>query len=112
MSSMIGMDHRNNSEWTCAPTAGSLKAENAAVIAGQMPALTVIIPTKNRPEELEVTLRSLFCQTVLPRQLIIVDQSENDESMKRFGSVCASVDQKICESIAFKYIWDVKINSG
>lgn len=37
--------------------------------------VSVLIPTKNRPEELALALRSILAQTVLPRQIVIVDQS-------------------------------------
>jgi GT2 family glycosyltransferase len=37
--------------------------------------LSVIIPTKNRPRDLEATIESLLGQTRLPDELILVDQS-------------------------------------
>ena len=35
--------------------------------------LCVIICTKNRPVELEATLKSIFFQTILPDKIVIVD---------------------------------------
>ncbi len=40
--------------------------------------ISVIIPTKNRPNDLERTVKSLCRQTVKVAELIIVDQSESD----------------------------------
>jgi glycosyltransferase involved in cell wall biosynthesis len=37
--------------------------------------IAIIIPTKNRPDDLIETVRSIVAQTCLPRQLIIVDQT-------------------------------------
>ena len=38
--------------------------------------LSVVVPTKNRPDELRNFLASLWIQQLLPDQLIIIDQSE------------------------------------
>ncbi len=38
--------------------------------------LAVVVPTKNRPKELQTFLNSLWNQEFLPDQLIIIDQSE------------------------------------
>ena len=43
---------------------------------------TVVIPTKNRPEELKKLFASLMIQTQLPNQIIIVDQSSEDKIIK------------------------------
>lgn len=42
--------------------------------------LTLIIPTKNRPNDLKKAIESLLLQTRLPDELIIVDQSDDYES--------------------------------
>ncbi len=46
----------------------------------QISPVTVIIPTKNRPHNLQLATRSLFAQTCHPGLLIIVDQSPDDTS--------------------------------
>lgn len=43
--------------------------------------ISVIIPTKNRPVDLENAVRSLLTQTVRPHELIIVDQTPGEESV-------------------------------
>jgi GT2 family glycosyltransferase len=45
---------------------------------GRRLAVSVLIPTKNRPEDLALALRSVLAQTVLPRQIVIVDQSADE----------------------------------
>jgi GT2 family glycosyltransferase len=51
------------------------------------PSLAVLIPTLNRPQDLEITVRTLLEQTVLPQELIIIDQSPSDESEQRIRAV-------------------------
>jgi GT2 family glycosyltransferase len=57
--------------------------------------VAVVIPTKNRPQDLDLTVETLLAQTVLPRQLIVIDQSPTDESEKRVFRRCHTLD---CES--------------
>ena len=40
--------------------------------------LSIIIPTKNRPEELFLLIKSIINQIKLPNQVIIVDQSSKE----------------------------------
>lgn len=42
--------------------------------------VSVLIPTKNRPEDLASALSSILGQTILPRQIVIVDQSVGERS--------------------------------
>ena len=43
---------------------------------------SVVIPTKNRPTELTTVIDSLMAQTLLPDQLIIIDQSSSDKVIR------------------------------
>ena len=43
--------------------------------------VTVIIPTKNRPDDLLKAVQSILFQNQMPDQLIIVDQSEDEISV-------------------------------
>ncbi|HEX8927038.1 MAG TPA: glycosyltransferase, partial [Terriglobales bacterium] len=45
--------------------------------------LAVLIPTLNRPGDLETAVRTLLAQTLLPQELIIIDQSRTDDSERR-----------------------------
>jgi len=71
--------------------------------------VSVIIPTKNRPEDLELTLQTLMKQSVMPEELIIVDQSESDESSRRVSRL---LDQNALAKIELKYIHDTQISGG
>src|SRR5579872_6041870 len=44
--------------------------------------ISVIIPTKNRPHDLELTVQSLLRQTRWPDELILVDQSSEKSFIK------------------------------
>ena len=44
---------------------------------------SVIIPTKNRPKELIKLFDSLILQTYQPDQIIIIDQSEDENVIKQ-----------------------------
>ena len=44
--------------------------------------ISIVIPTRNRSESLMRLLLSIFCQTRLPQEVIVVDDSENDETSK------------------------------
>jgi len=44
--------------------------------------VSVVIPTLNRPKHLKKALNSLLAQTILPHEVIIVDQSEDSETEK------------------------------
>jgi GT2 family glycosyltransferase len=54
-----------------------------------LPSLSIIIPTKNRPSDLNLTVESVLRQSILPPQLIIVDQSDHDESQRRLEKLFA-----------------------
>jgi glycosyltransferase involved in cell wall biosynthesis len=43
---------------------------------------SVIIPTLNRPEELEIAIKSILEQTIVPNEIVIVDQGSFHETAK------------------------------
>lgn len=60
--------------------------------------ISVIIPTKNRRDDLQLTLKSIFRNTILPLEIIIVDQTcENQEKDIR---ECIDI---INSSVSIKY---------
>ena len=67
--------------------------------------ITFAIPTLNRPSALEKAVCSLIKQTRLPDELIIVDQSSNNESKKIITRLLKNYPQ-----IKLKYILDSKIS--
>ncbi len=54
-----------------------------------MKSVSVMIPTKNRMRDLERTVETLLQQTVLPSELIIIDQSSSDEARTSMLAVFA-----------------------
>ncbi len=68
----------------------------------------MLIPTLNRPHDLRVTLETLLRQSVLPQELIIVDQSRNDESEVAVRQLLAGSAQG--KSITLQYRRDPGIN--
>jgi GT2 family glycosyltransferase len=51
--------------------------------------LTAVIPTKNRPEDLERAVASVYAQSRLPEELLIIDQSPDDASRVRVEALAA-----------------------
>jgi GT2 family glycosyltransferase len=74
--------------------------------------ISVIIPTRNRPDDLENTVASLFRQTLLADQLIILDQSPEEDSRKRIENLFASASSRIKEAVRLSYLRDTTIASA
>jgi glycosyltransferase involved in cell wall biosynthesis len=58
--------------------------------------VSVIVPTFNRPSLLQEALESIAAQTVLPREVIVVDDGENPvtpEIVARFSPLCRLIRQ-------------------
>ncbi len=75
-----------------------------------LPSLSVIIPTKNRPLDLELTVKSLLTQTALPQQLIIIDQSRNQESRMRVTSAYEDAPASVRDKTKLCYALDPSIS--
>src|SRR5208283_3256888 len=67
----------------------------------------VIIPTKNRASDLAIVVRSLLGQTVLPAQVVIVDQSSDDSGFERVKTKFADAP-----GVRLDYIRDTSINGA
>jgi glucosyl-dolichyl phosphate glucuronosyltransferase len=65
--------------------------------------LSVVIPTKNRKDDLLETLGSVFSQNVLPHEVIIIDQSDKKTNYVSMRSLARD------KNIKFKVIYDPKI---
>jgi len=74
--------------------------------------VSVIIPTKSRPVDLEFTVGSILQQSVLPVQLIVVDQSEDDESRRRVERLLFDAPLQVRDAIALDYLRDAAISGG
>jgi len=68
---------------------------------------SAIIPSKNRALELVITVRSLLAQTVRPAQIVIVDQSTDEDSFLRVKAELAGA----CD-VRLDYIRDTSINGA
>lgn len=73
--------------------------------------VTVIIPTKNRPAELQSVVRSLLSQTVLPQSLVVIDQSDGTES-QRLARAALAEGAVARAAPELRYVHDVSIRSG
>ena len=74
--------------------------------------VSVIIPTKNRADELLLVVRSLLAQSVPPRQIIIVDQSESDEGRILVESEFRHTAKNLREAVRLDYVHDTTITGG
>lgn len=67
--------------------------------------LSVVIPTKNRPNDLLIAIKSVINQKKLPDQIVIIDQSESKES---FNNITKNV--LFPKSMKLDYIHDSSIS--
>ena len=74
--------------------------------------ITVIIPTKNRPDDLLIVFRDLLTQTAPPSQIIIVDQSESDEGRLLLEREFTESPENIRASVKLDYVGDSRIVGG
>jgi len=44
--------------------------------------ISIIIPTLHRPKDIEKTIDSIFESSLLPYKIIVVDQSDSDDTKK------------------------------
>lgn len=68
--------------------------------------LSIIIPTKNRHEDLINTLKSIFIQTLLPSEIIIADQNIGSDVHNSVLSLFSSLDESSKGKVSLKYIHD------
>ncbi len=82
----------------------SVQSENRTIT------ISIIIPTKNRCTELQDCLESLLAQSVLPDQLIIIDQNEEAEIQTRIEKQWAGIDPLIRAKVKLCYLRDPAIS--
>src|SRR5437016_5636841 len=71
---------------------------------------TAIIPTKDRPNDLICAVDSTLKQSVLPVQIIIVDQSSTRESRRLIEERFAAAPPHIQATVKLSYIHDTTIS--
>lgn len=86
-----------------------MKNNSSILSASGRLSISVIIPTKNRLNDLKVTVESLLDQTILPNQLIIVDQSSGDESRREICRLMAEVPREVSDRLRLNYVHDPSI---
>jgi GT2 family glycosyltransferase len=69
--------------------------------------VSVIIPTKNRCGELLTTVRSLVRQTVLPSQIVVVDQSPDNRALRYLQDELAGI-----RCVRLDYVYDPLLNGA
>jgi GT2 family glycosyltransferase len=82
---------------------------SGASVACEGKMVSVIIPTKNRPAALQQCLQSLFQQTTLPRELIIVDQSSSEDSRERVTRQYETSAERVQAALHLCYIREPQI---
>ncbi len=71
--------------------------------------VSIIIPTKGRPNALAEVVSSIAGQSVLPRELVIVDQSDDDEGRHRVDDALHAKLNSKTTTISVNYIHDPTI---
>ncbi len=71
--------------------------------------ISAIIPTKNRPDDLRLTLKTFLSQSIPANELIIVDQSENEKSKAVTSEIFQNAAAKGISVPELKYIHDTSI---
>ncbi len=69
----------------------------------------IIVPTKNRMADLEAAVKTLLAQTVLPIEIIIVDQSPGMESERAVRKLHGEAPAHVRERVELKYLHDTAI---
>lgn len=64
------------------------------------PVASVVVPSHNHAPFIERTLRSIFRQTLLPRELIVIDDGSHDDSPRIIERVLRDSPIPACEFIA------------
>jgi GT2 family glycosyltransferase len=72
--------------------------------------VTAIVPTKDRPALLAETVRALLAQTVVPDELIVVDQSASDDGRRAVTALVEATPPP--RRPALVYVWDRAINGA
>lgn len=67
--------------------------------------VSIIIPTFNRSEDLRKALESVLDQTLLPAEIVMVDDSTNDDTIKMINSLRSSFERR---EIGLNYIRKIK----
>jgi glucosyl-dolichyl phosphate glucuronosyltransferase len=95
-----------------AAQAGVTPSEKIEMAYCERPSVSVIIPTKHRAGDLEAAVASVLKQTILPTQVIVVDQSADEESSERVNRQFAQLPAERAAAPSLRYIRDSAIMGG
>ncbi len=84
--------------------------EPEAPVKSESLTLSAIIPTKNRPDDLVTVARDLLNQTILPAEIVIIDQSANDTGRSLVMNVFDAAPETVRTSVRLKYVLDTSIS--
>lgn len=82
------------------------------VVSDPSLATSLIIPTKNRPGPLQDTLATVLEQTILPAEIIIIDQSQTSETRDVVGRLAEAAKQGGRAQPRFVYLCDPALNGA
>lgn len=91
------------------PRSDCIKEQPGREASRPLPSASVIIPTKNRREDLEVAVKSLLEQTVLPEELIIIDQSPVADSKDAVADLYTAAAAEVRAHVNLVYVHDPAI---
>jgi GT2 family glycosyltransferase len=74
--------------------------------------LSAIIPTKNRASELAIVARDLLNQTVLPAEIVIIDQSPDDAGRRLVMDLFQGAPPAVRDSVRLQYVLDPSVSGG
>lgn len=81
-------------------------------LSGGRKSVSVIIPTKDRLEDLLLTVETLLRQTVLPQQIVVVDQSDFPQAHELIRAKIRAVVPNAQESIVLSYFHVPRLTSS
>ncbi|HVX56289.1 MAG TPA: glycosyltransferase family A protein, partial [Candidatus Saccharimonadales bacterium] len=71
--------------------------------------ISVIIPTKYRPDDIEATVQSVLRQTILPGQIVVIDQSSTQEIRLRLEKLFDGLPENAQAETELCHIYDPSI---
>jgi GT2 family glycosyltransferase len=74
--------------------------------------VSAIIPTKNRTSELAIITHDLINQTLLPTEIVIIDQSSDDAGKRLITNLFETAPANVRDSVQLRYVLDPSISGG
>jgi GT2 family glycosyltransferase len=97
---------------TGAPSSPSIASTQLPSARASRPTVSVLIPTKDRAEDLLITVRSLLAQSVLPSELLVADQSRDDRVRGLIEQELRDAGPRAEKKFGFRYLFDPNISGA